>query len=171
MMIIVGFALFNNSIYGHSAMYNTLRLSVIRCTTYPSPISDQGLLKFRYGLYPFNEPITGSNVGRYATEFNKGLMGLVVPENEDGTEPTENSWFSWQPQNVIPTAVKVSENDKKILVRCYENAGEKTHLKIESDHNFLWKKCDLLENENETPASMKWDLHPYEIFSATGDFE
>ncbi|HEX8893790.1 MAG TPA: glycoside hydrolase family 38 C-terminal domain-containing protein [Terriglobales bacterium] len=126
-----GFSLLNDSKYGYDTRDNVLRLSLLRGPEYPDPNADQGHHEFTYSLYPHSGTWREALTVRQGYELNYPLMVTTTTRNQ-GTLPTEQSFFSTQEDNVVITAVKKDAGDNSLIVRFYEWAGKKgdVHLTL-----------------------------------------
>ncbi|HEX8798392.1 MAG TPA: glycoside hydrolase family 38 C-terminal domain-containing protein, partial [Terriglobales bacterium] len=126
-----GFSLLNDSKYGYDTRDNVLRLSLLRGPEYPDPNADQGHHEFTYSLYPHSGTWREALTVRQGYELNYPLMVTTTTRNQ-GTLPTEQSFFSTEEDNVVITAVKKAADDNSLIVRFYEWAGKKgdVHLTL-----------------------------------------
>ena len=124
-----GFSLLNDSKYGYDTRDNVLRLSLLRGPEYPDPNADQGHHEFTYSLYPHSGTWREALTVRQGYELNYPLMVTTTTRNQ-GTLPTEQSFFSTQEDNVVITAVKKDAGDNSLIVRFYEWAGKKADVHL-----------------------------------------
>jgi alpha-mannosidase len=151
-----GVGIFNNSLYGHSCIDNTLRLSVIRSSSYPSPQSDQGVFRFRYAIMPFNGAMSENNICAGANKFFRPLFAEVI-HSSIGNNPTEKSFVSWESENIVPSSIKPAENGEGIVVRSFESNGssENWQIKMPDDYDLSVQECNVLEDENDDKVDLK----------------
>ncbi len=124
-----GFSLINDSKYGYDAKGNVLRLSLLRAPLYPDPTSDRGRQQFSYSLYPHAGSWKQADTVLRGYEFNYKLLALQV-ESHQGSLPATHSLVQVNPQNLVLTAMKKSEDGNSLILRFYEWAGKATHAKI-----------------------------------------
>ena len=124
-----GFSLLNDSKYGYDTRDNVLRLSLLRGPEYPDPNADKGHHEFTYSLYPHSGTWREALTVRQGYELNYPLMVTTTTRNQ-GTLPTEQSFFSTQEDNVVITAVKKDAGDNSLIVRFYEWAGKKADVHL-----------------------------------------
>jgi alpha-mannosidase len=124
-----GFSLINESKYGYDAKGSVLRLSLLRAPLYPDPTADRGRQQFSYSLYPHAGSWKQADTERRAYEFNDKLHASQV-ESHQGTLPATHSFVQLEPNNLVLTAMKKSEDGNSLILRFYEWAGKKTDAKI-----------------------------------------
>jgi alpha-mannosidase len=118
-----GFSLINESKYGYDAKGNLLRLSLLRSPTWPDPEADQGHQHFAYALYPHAGTWKQALTVRQGYDFNYRLTAMqVLPHS--GKLPGSYSFLKAEPDNVVVTAMKKTEDGDGLLVRFYEWAGK-----------------------------------------------
>ena len=118
-----GFSLINESKYGYDAKGNLLRLSLLRSPTWPDPEADQGHQHFAYALYPHAGTWKQALTVRQGYDFNYRLTAMqVLPHS--GKLPGSYSFLKAEPENVVVTAMKKTEDGDGLLVRFYEWAGK-----------------------------------------------
>lgn len=145
-----GVALLNDCKYGYSTEGSTLKLTVLKCGTFPNPHADQGKHTFTYALLPHGGDLRETGVIQEAYALNQPLEHIVV-EAHDGREPSCYSLVSCDSPNVIIETVKKSEQGDDIIVRGYEAYGcrSKTTWTVADGFSKVYL-CDLLEKELET---------------------
>jgi alpha-mannosidase len=118
-----GFSLINESKYGYDAIGNLLRLSLLRSPTWPDPDADQGRQRFSYSLYPHSGTWKQALTVRQGYDFNYHLSAIQVSAHS-GKLPGSFSFLKAEPDNVVVTAMKKTEDGDGLLVRFYEWAGK-----------------------------------------------
>jgi len=124
-----GFSLINESKYGYDAVGNTVRLSLLRSPVEPDPNADRGNHHFSYALYPHAGDWQQALTERRGYEYNYKLKAIQV-EAHTGTLPPEHSFFSFNSNNVILTAVKKAEDSNALILRFYEWAGKDGNVEV-----------------------------------------
>ena len=144
-----GVSLLNDCKYGFSTEGSTLKLTVLKCGTYPNPVADQGEHRFTYSLLPHGEDFARAGTIREGYCLNQPLVAVpVVPER--GSLPNVYSLFSCDRENVILETVKKAEADEGIILRLYESFGKRTVARIGFGEKFQKVfLCNLLENEEQ----------------------
>jgi alpha-mannosidase len=125
-----GFSLLNNCKYGYDGKGNVLRLSLLRSPDWPDPHADEGHHEFTYSLYPHPGTWREASTVRQGYELNYKLL-TVQTQTHQGSLPGEHSFVQVQPDNVVLTAVKKSEDDNSLILRFYEWAGKESDVKLQ----------------------------------------
>ncbi|MBR1970814.1 MAG: alpha-mannosidase [Clostridia bacterium] len=144
-----GMSLINDCKYGHSAEGSTLKLSLLKCATYPYENADKGVHTFKYAVYPHAGSFKEAQTAKVAQLFNKPLMAKTMAA-QDGSLPDNYSLISCKNENILIDTVKKAEDSDDIIVRLYEYFDRRT--KAEIAFGFNVKKaflCDMLENNIE----------------------
>ena len=118
-----GFSLINESKYGYDTKGNVLRLSLLRSPTSPDPEADQGHQHFSYALYPHAGTWQQALTVRQGYDYNYRLTAMQVTPHA-GSGPASLSFVKAEPENVVVTAMKKTEDGDGLLVRFYEWAGK-----------------------------------------------
>src|SRR6185312_14873429 len=74
-----GVSLLNNGRYGHSALGNTLGLTLLRSPIDPDPLADAGHHEFTYAIYPHHGDWTVGGTVNEAIALNSPLIAHVMP--------------------------------------------------------------------------------------------
>jgi alpha-mannosidase len=125
-----GFSLLNDSKYGYDVKGNVLRLSLLRSPEWPDPHADEGHHEFTYSLYPHGGNWRDAQTIRRGYELNYKLIAMRAQKHE-GTLPGEHSFVRVEPDNVVLTAIKKSEDDDCLVLRFYEWAGREADVKLQ----------------------------------------
>jgi len=125
-----GFSLLNDSKYGYDVKGNVLRLSLLRSPEWPDPHADEGHHEFTYSLYPHGGNWRDAQTVRRGYELNYKLIAMRAQKHE-GTLPREHSFVRVEPDNVVLTAIKKSEDDDSLVLRFYEWAGREADVKLQ----------------------------------------
>lgn len=142
-----GVALLNDCKYGHDIHDGVMRLSLIKCGTYPDAMADQGHHHARYSLVPHAGSWQEAEIPKKAYGFNCPLYAVSVGDGdvnvdetnaiavnpEDANACLESSCRSFLPasysfaqtdcNNVIITVAKEACDDDAIILRAYEANG------------------------------------------------
>ena len=164
-----GVSILNDCKYGYSAEGSTLKLSLLKCATYPNPGADRGHHSFVYSMYPHIGGWREGGTVREAYRLNKPLCA-VETESHGGVLPQSYSFMSCDSENIVIDTVKKAEDDGSIIVRLYDafdahtSARIKVGVPIEEAHI-----CDNLENEIEKARvendEVYIDVSNYEIMT------
>ena len=125
-----GFSLLNDSKYGYDVKGNVLRLSLLRSPEWPDPHADEGHHEFTYSLYPHDGNWRDALTVRRGYELNYQLMA-VPSQKHQGSLPGEHSFVRAEPDNIVLTAIKKSEDDDSLVLRFYEWAGREADVKLQ----------------------------------------
>lgn len=132
-----GLTLINDAKYGYNVLENDMRISVARSAVFahhnPKVLDmkaehlwmDQGIQTFRMLLVPHKNTWKESNIARKAEEFI-ALPIAIYQGIHGGSMPKSGSFLSVDAPNVVVSAIKLSENDEDIIVRCIETSGLQT---------------------------------------------
>ncbi len=124
-----GFSLINETKYGYDAKGNVLRLSLLRSPVYPDPEADQGQHHFSYALYPHSGDWKQALTMRQGYDFNYRLAAMEVPAH-GGTLGSSFSFVKTEPDNVVVTAMKKTEDGDGLLLRFFEWSGKQTNVTL-----------------------------------------
>lgn len=147
-----GVALLNDCKYGHNTEGSTVKLTLLKCGTFPDPEADQGRHVFTYSLLPHLNDLYTAGVIQEAYALNQPLCALEAPA-ADGTLPEQYSLVSVDRENVIVEAVKKAEDDDGMIVRMYDAYDRRTKATVTVSGDFKNAYlCDLMENVLEPLA-------------------
>jgi len=150
-----GFALLNDSKYGHRAKNGLISLNLLRSPTFPDKTADRGDHRFTYAFLPF-EPDDLATVIREGYRLNNPLtivegagFDTVVSSSDPG---------------VIVDTVKVAEDGNGVVLRLYESLGRSTPTSVATslDHNGV-HETDLLERRTGELDLDRVPFGPFEI--------
>ena len=85
--------------------------------------SDRGHHHFSYALYPHGGDWKQALTVRHGYEYNYQLRAMQVAAHA-GSLPTEHSFASVQPENIVLTAMKKAEDSESLILHAYEWAGK-----------------------------------------------
>lgn len=116
-----GFALLNDSKYGHRAKNGLLSLNLLRSPTFPDKTADRGIHRFVYAMMPFESGDLASVV-REGYRLNNPLLiadGAVFDSALSTSDP-----------GVVIETVKPAERGEGVIVRLYESLGRATTTEL-----------------------------------------
>jgi len=162
-----GLSILNDCKYGYNAEGSTLKLTMLKCGTYPNPEADQGIHEFTYTIYPHAGALREADTVKESYLLNLPL--LTVPcEGGDGKLASEYSFLSCDKENMVTETLKKAYDDKAVIFRSYESANKRTEATFTP--GFACKKaylCDMMENELfELPlvdGKLTVTVNPFEI--------
>jgi len=122
-----GFALLNDSKYGHRVKNGLLSLALLRAPTFPDKTADRGIHRFSYAMRPFATGELG-DVVRDGYRLNNPVLispGATLPSMASTDHPA-----------VIVETIKPAESEEGVIVRLYESLGRPaaTALRTELPH-------------------------------------
>ena len=139
-----GVSLLNDCKYGHNTEGSTLKLTMLKCGTYPNPEADQGMHVFTYSLVPHVGDFRSAGIIREAYALNQPLLATQAEGN--GSLPDDFSLVSCDQKAVMVETVKKAEADNGMIVRMYESFGSKCKANITVAPGFQKAYlCDLME--------------------------
>jgi alpha-mannosidase len=139
-----GFSLLNDSKYGYDAKGNVLRLSLLRSPDWPDPHADEGHHEFTYSLLPHGGTWREAQTVRRGYELNYKPIAIQV-DNHEGSLPGEHSFAAVEPDNVVVTAIKNSEDDDSLILRYFEWAGKDADIRLQFSPAGAASEADLIE--------------------------
>jgi alpha-mannosidase len=150
-----GFALLNDSKYGHRAKNGLISLNLLRSPTFPDKTADRGIHHFTYAFTPF-APGDLAKVVREGYRLNNPL--LVTQDVAFDSIATVDD-----PGVVIET-IKPADNGSGTIIRMYESLGRATTtaLRVSIDHTAA-HVTDLLENSLGSADLGGLEFAPFEI--------
>lgn len=157
-----GLSVLNDCKYGYSAEGSTIKLSLLKCATFPNPYADKEEHHFTYSLLPHTGDFREAETARVAYMLNQPLYAVSVPK-QDGVLKDEFSFVSSSAENIMIETVKKAETSEAVIVRVYEYFDCRTKADLvfarPIKRAFL---CDMLENE-VTQLEVKGNKVPVEI--------
>lgn len=149
-----GVALLNDGRYGYDIHAEdtgtTLRMSLLRGTTWPDPDADAGQHALTYALLPHPGDFRSAGVVQAGYALNLPLRAVTRPSQSPpgpaADLPAQGSWLRVEHPGVVVEAVKAAEDADGVIVRLYEawgcRATVRLHLPAGVDHAVV---TDLLE--------------------------
>ncbi len=166
-----GAALINDSKYGYDALEQTVRLTLLRGSVFPSPDADLGEHRIRYGLFVHDGVQDLAQVHRAAERFNNpiSVVGSVKPKAAGGEAGESFAFATCDAQNVTIETVKKAEKSDALVLRIFETANSratasiKFGLKVKSA-----KLVNLMEEGDEGSVTVVdntvvLELRPFQI--------
>jgi len=150
-----GFALLNDSKYGHRAKNELLSLNLLRAPTFPDKTADRGIHHFSYAFTPF---ATGDLAKVIAEAYRLNYPLLV----SDGAE--FESFARVDGAGVIIETIKHAETGDGVALRLYESLGRATTVALHLDRSYATAQLtDLLERPNGPADLERLEFGPFEI--------
>lgn len=163
-----GVSLLNDCKYGHNAVGNVLKLTLLKCATYPDHSADQGKHTFTYSLYPHEGGLT--DTVRQAYSLNIPFLSCETGNHPHGVLPAEYSLLSCEEDDIVIETLKQAEDSDDIICRLYETQNRRGDITLH--FGFDVKKlyvCGMMEDQIcEIPTdgrSAVLPVKPFEIIT------
>lgn len=157
-----GVSLLNDCKYGHDVKDHVIRISLIKAAIHPDYLQDQGEHVFTYSLLPHGGDFVEGRTVQEAYALNDPMEVVLGTWNMG-----QNSFLSFDNEQVELDAVKKSEDGKYLVVRFHEFAGSTQQVTMKTGFPFAsWVESDLRERpmrEESREQEIHMELHPYEI--------
>ena len=151
-----GFALLNDSKYGHRVKNGLLSLNLLRAPVYPNKHADRGAHDFTYAFCP-----TGGDNARAVQEGYRLNHPLLVGDYL----PQESIALVDNPAVVLET-IKRSEDKNAVVLRLYESLGKPAKTRLVTRFSFARAAyADLLERPLGAADLEEIDFAPYQILT------
>lgn len=142
-----GVSLLNDCKYGFNTEGSTLKITMLKCASFPDPTADEGKHVFTYSLMPHIGSFREAGVFAQSYALNQPLTAVPVTADE-GSLADSFSLVSCDKNNIVIETVKKAEKDDGMIVRMYESFDMKTAVTLTVADGFMKVYlCDLLENE------------------------
>lgn len=162
-----GVALLNDCKYGHDIHDGVMRLSLLKCATWPNTAADRCKHSFTYALAPHIGDYRTAGIIQMAYALNNPMTAIPLPAQE-GTLQDRYSFVEVSAPNVILETVKEAEDSEEVVLRMFEAWNKTTEAEIYL--GFTPKRIvetDLMEQEiGEIPvngSSFKLQFTPFTI--------
>ena len=163
-----GLAILNDCKYGYDASRNCLRLSLLKCSTYPDSDQDQGMHRFSYAVYPHAGNAIEAGVRARGYDFNYRAHTLRIAGAQEGTLPAELSMLCVDAPNIVVETVKKAEDANALIVRMYEAENCRTVCRLKTAFRAASaQETNLMEEPERAlecgPDGIALEFHPFEI--------
>ena len=162
-----GLAILNRSRHGYDVLGGRLRLTLLASprgddrNSVSDPLADRGKHKIEYAFYPHKGNYKTGGMHKYATEYE--CPATVLQGSEKISVPLGKDMLTVDPQKLIVTAVKPSEDGYGFIVRLFEPYGKQVDTEIIGElSNRSVGVVDLLEREVE---GNNFKLGPHKILT------
>ena len=161
-----GVSLLNDCKYGYNAEGSTLKLTLLKCGTYPDPDADQGRHLFTYSLLPHEGDFRQGGVIQESFCLNQPMLSCPVCQGS-GAVPARSGLIHCDAPNILLTNAKKAEADDGVIVRMYETFDRRTNFTLTVQPGFREAYlCDLMEN-----ALQPLPIRDGQICMHAGNFE
>ncbi len=152
-----GFAVLNDSKYGHRAKSGLLSLNLLRAPTFPDTTADRGVHELVYAFRPHPAGDLGGVI-RDGYRLNNPLRlvpGVTLPSFASTSDP-----------GVVVETVKPAENGQGVVIRMYESLGRATSTALRTTlPHARATVTDLLERPLGPADLAHLELGPFEILT------
>jgi len=169
-----GVSIINDCKYGYNTEGGTMKLTLLKCATYPNPDADCTHHTFTYSVYPHKGALYSSDTLKHAFLLNQDMEAMVLSK-QDGMLPCEYSFIKTDNKDIIIDTVKKAEDSDALIIRMYEPYNKRDRAEV--TFGFKAKKvylCDLMENnEKEIEISgnkVYIDFKNYEIITLKAEY-
>lgn len=147
-----GVSILNDSKYGHDVNGNVMRVSLIRSSFFPDPRPDYGFNAFTLSVYPHKRGWLEGGTVQEAWSFNHPLAAtLQVGGGGNADLPETYSLMRLTPASLALSAVKLSEDGNRLVVRFYDTAEADGKGTIAFAPGIgAPRETDLIENQTST---------------------
>jgi len=116
------FMLMSNCKYGFRGTNNSMALNLIRSSYNPDKYPENGIHKFKLAIDIVNSE-SSTELIKKSYSYNH-FLSYVSSTVHKGKLPLTNSFISIEKGNIIISAIKMSEDNKKMIIRIYEVEGK-----------------------------------------------
>jgi alpha-mannosidase len=158
-----GVALINDCKYGYDCHEQTVRLSLVRGSSFPAPDADLGEHRLRYGLFVHDGVADLAQVHRAAERFNNPVA--VIGSRRPADTVAELSRFSFaqvDADNVTIETVKKAEDGMSIVLRLFEHANIRADVRLSLGPKIKSARIVNLMEEDIAPLEVE-DIAPLEV--------
>lgn len=157
-----GVALLNDCKYGHNVQYDTIGMTLLRGTTWPSEVADLGVHHITYSLLPHVGHWSQAGVARAGQELNAQTH---VPCIVNGK--LFANMFCCDNENMVIDTIKQAENGEGVIVRLYEANGTSGNAVLKCNRDIACAVETNLVEETICPAeccenAISFCFAPYE---------
>lgn len=166
-----GAALINDSKYAYDCHEQSVRLTLVRGSTFPSPDADLGEHRIRYGLFIHDGVADLAQVHRAAERFNNpvAVIGSTSPQAQASGNFEQFSLAEVSGDNVTIETVKKAEKSDELVLRVFEHANIRAEAVISFGLDVKRvRTVNLMEEGPSKPLEIKdnsvtLSLRPFEI--------
>ncbi|MBQ4073044.1 MAG: alpha-mannosidase [Clostridia bacterium] len=151
-----GFAILTGGKYGWRVKEGLMSLNLLRSPVYPDPKADRGTHTIRYAIYPHTGDYNEANVQAVSYRYNNGLF---ITDREFDLA----SLFTSSDKHVVIETVKRAEDGNGIVVRAYEDSGEKRVATITTTLEGGVYETNLIEEIIGEASLEQITFKPFEI--------
>ncbi|GHU79323.1 alpha-mannosidase [Clostridia bacterium] len=162
-----GVSLLNDCKYGYDIHDGDIRLTLLKCATYPNVDADRCRHEFVYSLFPHAGDFRQAGTIEQSYALNVPLTAIAVGKQE-GSLPDCFSLLECDNPAVVIETIKQAENGGDIIVRLYESFGGHGRANVKLGFNIgRAELSDLMENaQSALPVkdnTVALEFSPFEI--------
>ncbi len=147
-----GVGLLNDCKYGYSAKGSTLKLTLLKCPSYPNPKADEGEHRFTYSLLPHEGNLFEGGVIEEAYAINQPMEAVSLGA-QDGVLPAAFSLVSCDQPNIMIETVKKAEDSEDMIVRLYDAWDRRSNATVTVPEGFQSAcLCSMMEEDQQELA-------------------
>jgi alpha-mannosidase len=166
-----GVALLNDCKYAYDCLEQSVRLTLVRGSTFPDPQADLGEHRLRYALFVHDGIADLAQVQRAAEAFNNpiAVIGAGAPVQTRTGDLGHFSFASVDQANVTLETVKKAETSDALVLRVFEHANRRATATIAFGAAVKSVRSVNLMEEGETlpltvtDNTVTLSLRPFEI--------
>jgi alpha-mannosidase len=126
----VGVTIVEEGKHGFSGKDGTVRMSLIRSYDHPDFEGNLGEQHWDYQIVPHSGEASLADATRRASELAQPLLPIMVPPDSKGDAPDSWSAVTIDRSSVVPTALKLAEDDQDLVVRAFESSGRQASVRV-----------------------------------------
>ncbi len=176
-----GVSLLNDCKYGYDIKDSLMRLTLIKCGTYPNPEADQGHHSFTYALLPHEGQMREDVTIKHAYELNVPFRYIYTDKGDAARSKVANlmdgnSFVKVDAANIVIDTIKKQENGTGTVIRLFENMNKRTRTQLIFSRPIRSIcSCNLLETEAKKIPFKEYDaaitLKPFEVVTYIVEFD
>ena len=164
-----GVSMLNDCKFGHDIHDGVMRLTLLKCATYPNVDADRERHQFTYSIYPHTGSWKTAGTVAQAYGLNNPLTALYAPAQK-GTLPASLSAAAVDCDNLGIEVVKKAEDSEDLIVRVYEFCNRRTKARLTLPKNpKAVRLVNLLEHDQwalqPDGDGFVFTIQPYEILT------
>ena len=151
-----GFAILTGGKYGWRVKEGLMSLNLLRSPVYPDPKADRGTHTIRYAIYPHSGDYNEANVQAVSYRYNNGLF--ITDRAFDLASTVSSS-----DKHVVIETIKRAESGEGVIIRAYEDSGEKRTATISTTFEGKVYETNLIEQVIGETGLEEITFKPFEI--------
>ncbi|MBT3275407.1 MAG: hypothetical protein HN368_19785, partial [Spirochaetales bacterium] len=171
-----GLLMMNDSKHGHSAVDNTIYLTLIRGSFDPDPLPEIGKHEIHVALRPLDAEVSSGDATRLAQAFDHPVR-IISTDAHEGGLPSEANLIQWHAGASVLASVKKAEDGPDLIIRAYNPSDKIDNVELELNGKHTGtiteaKAVDLLERPTDVDSvtlesgTIRGTIAPRAIWSA-----